>query len=282
MSKLFFPKSHHPFKIVQFTDLHYGESESQDTKSSSLQRSILTQESPNLVIFTGDLVSGYAWPSDKPSGWYREQYEKVIEPVRQGNYSWAVLLGNHDDEADLSVERIMSMDKEHENSYTLSGWSRKNDYILPVYRGDGVDEVGALLVLLYSGAYRCYGKGPYGCVESDQIDWLKKTIRGMENRDQIPIHVYLHIPIQEYLDVYVEKETHGLMKEVDGVGGASINSGLFDALVDIGNVVSVQCGHDHSNDYYGSLQGVNLAYGRKTGYGSYGPASSLDMYYFKR
>ena len=35
------------------------------------------------------------------------------------------------------------------------------------------------------------------------------------------------------------------------------------------------CGHDHNNDYYGQYKGINLAYGRKTGYGSYGPYKFL-------
>jgi hypothetical protein len=30
-------------------------------------------------------------------------------------------------------------------------------------------------------------------------------------------------------------------------------------------------GHDHDNDFYGEYEGILLAYGRKTGYGGYGP-----------
>ena len=32
----------------------------------------------------------------------------------------------------------------------------------------------------------------------------------------------------------------------------------------------VSAGHDHNNDYYGAYQGINLAYGRKSGFGCYG------------
>lgn len=31
----------------------------------------------------------------------------------------------------------------------------------------------------------------------------------------------------------------------------------------------VSVGHDHNNDFYGMLTGVNLSYSRKIGYGSY-------------
>lgn len=35
--------------------------------------------------------------------------------------------------------------------------------------------------------------------------------------------------------------------------------------------VSGSSGHDHMNDFIGEYNGVRLAYGRKTGYGSTGP-----------
>jgi hypothetical protein len=50
-----------------------------------------------------------------------------------------------------------------------------------------------------------------------------------------------------------------------------LNTGLFAALKQDQIVEWVSAGHDHDNDYYGSYDGINLAYGRKTGYGSYGP-----------
>jgi hypothetical protein len=39
----------------------------------------------------------------------------------------------------------------------------------------------------------------------------------------------------------------------------------------MGNVKATFCGHDHCNDYWGDYYGISLYYGRKTGYGSYGP-----------
>ena len=50
-----------------------------------------------------------------------------------------------------------------------------------------------------------------------------------------------------------------------------LDTGLFAAIKEQPTVEWVTCGHDHNNDYQGSYQGINLSYGRKTGYGSYGP-----------
>ena len=52
----------------------------------------------------------------------------------------------------------------------------------------------------------------------------------------------------------------------------SVNTGLFGALKEQPTVEWVSCGHDHNNDYFGNYEGINLAYGRKTGYGCYGPS----------
>lgn len=40
------------FRIVQFTDLHYGESPEKDVNTSIVQATILAAEKPDLVIMT--------------------------------------------------------------------------------------------------------------------------------------------------------------------------------------------------------------------------------------
>lgn len=37
------------------------------------------------------------------------------------------------------------------------------------------------------------------------------------------------------------------------------------------NTKGVFSGHNHNNDFIGKYLGISLAYGRKTGYGGYGP-----------
>lgn len=58
------------------------------------------------------------------------------------------------------------------------------------------------------------------------------------------------------------------MKDEDVCCG-SVNTGIYSALIEQKTVEWVSCGHDHNNDYYGEYQGsgINLAYGRKTGFG---------------
>lgn len=57
----------------------------------------------------------------------------------------------------------------------------------------------------------------------------------------------------------------------DDVSCPKKNNGLFEVLKNHANTKAIYCGHDHNNDYKGKYQGVELVYGRKTGYGAYGP-----------
>jgi len=39
----------------------------------------------------------------------------------------------------------------------------------------------------------------------------------------------------------------------------------------MGDITGVFCGHDHDNDYGGFVNNIEVVYGRKTGFGGYGP-----------
>ncbi len=79
-------------KIVQFTDLHFGEAAEQDELSLSLMRSVLSAERPDFVVFSGDLVSGYAILSEERR---RFRWQRVLGV---SDVPFATLFGNHDDQ----------------------------------------------------------------------------------------------------------------------------------------------------------------------------------------
>lgn len=62
------------FKVMQITDIHYGEDEVKDNKTTHLMESLIQMEKPDVAVLTGDMVSGYAW--DKSEGWYKKQWKK--------------------------------------------------------------------------------------------------------------------------------------------------------------------------------------------------------------
>ena len=62
---------------------------------------ILDQEKPDLVILTGDIVSGNAWVR-KTKNFLVRKWTSVVQPMVDRGIYWATTLGNHDDEGDLS------------------------------------------------------------------------------------------------------------------------------------------------------------------------------------
>lgn len=61
------------FKILQLADLHYGGFSEDDALTDALQQRLLDVETPDLVVFSGDLVSGYLWNASLGSGWFADR-----------------------------------------------------------------------------------------------------------------------------------------------------------------------------------------------------------------
>lgn len=57
---------------------------------------ILDQEKPDLVILTGDIVSGYAWDG-KTDDFVASKWREVVQPMVDRGIYWATTAGNHDD-----------------------------------------------------------------------------------------------------------------------------------------------------------------------------------------
>jgi len=83
----------------------------------------------------------------------------------------------------------------------------------------------------------------------------------------------VHIPIYEYIDLYNGNSFFGKYGET--INCQSVNTGLFTAVKDLKAVDWISVGHDHNNEFYGEYEGIKLSYGRKTGYGGYGPRNLL-------
>ena len=79
----------------------------------------------------------------------------------------------------------------------------------------------------------------------------------------------MHIPLPEYIDLFNTKEVFGYNTE--NICCQAVNTGLYAAFKEMNNMKGVFCGHDHDNDFWGDYNGVALHYGRKTGFGGYGP-----------
>lgn len=259
------------FKIVQFSDLHFGQSVAGGRATVAVEETILDAERPDLVVISGDLVSGWWW-NKIDTDWYKGFWEQLTQPMIKRNISWAIVLGNHDIEADLSGREIVDLDSSHPLSLTQHGPESihgATNYYLPIYVNSTSSEIGHVVWLFDSGRQECMGVKGYGCVERTQIMWYQNESAALTAKQQvvIPGIAFFHIPLYEHLDLYNTLPVYGTRDESDGICCSSVNTGLYSAMQETGDIKNVFCGHDHYNDYYGNYHGITLGYGRKTGYG---------------
>jgi predicted MPP superfamily phosphohydrolase len=93
------------FKIIQFTDLHFGPNPLADAASLKQQELLLDIEKPNLVVLSGDAVSG------NQNIDFDRIWTVLTEPMKQRGIPWAYVNGNHDVEGKLNGSQIVELDQ---------------------------------------------------------------------------------------------------------------------------------------------------------------------------
>lgn len=249
------------FKILQFTDIHYVTENPDAQKSIHLMKTAIESEQPDLVVFTGDVVTC----SPQKQGW-----DEVLQEVISHKIPYAVVFGNHDDEHDWSRAQIMSYISQKPLCLAQRGPENikgVGNYILSVNGNNGKKE--AILYFMDSNAYNKNknDKG-YDWFGRDQINWYLQQSNELTTQNQntpFPALAFFHIPLQEYsiLSDSTKYIRVGTKKENECPG--LVNSGMFSAFYEAGDVMGMFTGHDHDNDYIGALNNICLAYGRFTG-----------------
>jgi hypothetical protein len=244
------------FKIAQVTDAHLGADAAEDRRTAALIERVLDAETPDLVVVTGDFVEG-SRATDPAAAW-----RAGAEPFESRGIPWAAVFGNHDDEGRASRRELLAAQQACACCLTEAGppeLTGVGNYVLEIA---GAEAVAAHLYFFDSGSYSRTGAGDYAWIAHDQIAWYRGLPRAAAGL------AFFHIPLPEYESGWNEGDRFGSRNEQ--VFCPKINSGLFAALHEKGEVLGTFCGHDHLNDFEARLFGVRLCYGRATGYAGYG------------
>ena len=254
------------FKIVQFTDIHWHNGEPEDIKSRELMQMVVEKEQPDLVVLTGDMLSGGGCKHP------RESLRQVVKIFEEGQVPWAAVFGNHDDEGDVSRNGLMEVQTASLMSLSQPGpkdSSGIGNYVLQVH-GATENKIVTALYFIDSGSYAQTNIGGYDWIKRNQVEWYisESSALTAEVGQPLPALAFFHIPIPEYDEVWDFNTCYGVKYE--NVCCPRINTGFFAAMHEMGDVMGTFVGHDHVDDFWGELHGIRLCYGRGTGYNTYG------------
>ncbi|XP_030952465.1 probable inactive purple acid phosphatase 28 isoform X1 [Quercus lobata] len=298
------------FKILQVADMHYGNGimsrcrdvldeefpYCSDLNTTHFLNTLILSENPDFIAFTGDNIFG---PSTADAA---ESLLEAFGPAMESGLPWAAILGNHDQESTMNRAELMSfislMDYSvSQTNPSAEGPSRSlkgsmmtdidgfGNYNLRVYGAPGSHLANSSIFNLFflDSGDRAVVQGvrTYGWIKESQLRWvhgISQRFQGqMSDTDQsadalpptIPALGFFHIPIPEIRQLYYKKIV-GQFQEA--VACSSVNSGVLETLVSIGDVKAVFMGHDHTNDFCGNLDGIWFCYGGGIGYHGYGKA----------
>ncbi|MGB9604965.1 MAG: metallophosphoesterase family protein, partial [Bryobacteraceae bacterium] len=262
---------HGGFKILLISDLHYRPEP--DPHGIAMTEQLIEAEKPDLVIVNGDCLSGADCPSPEA---VPTAIANVAAAMESKRVPWAITFGNHDQEhypkTRLDKDAVLAMYAAHPHNIN-AGYQRGltgagNKHLL-IWNASGTRPVYCVW-LLDSNEYVTEGKNRYyDWIHTDQIQWYYRSSIELEKQygGKIPGLMFFHIPLREFNEMVNHAKIIGARHEPEAP--SHINSGLFAAVLERGDVRGIYCGHDHTNNYVGVWKGVELGYDGSAGHRAY-------------
>ena len=283
------------FTILNISDIQDGYPLNELTRDYLIN--MLDKVNPDLVILTGDNISGYDALDEEAA---EKAIREFMDIFQARNIKVAAVFGNHDDEETTSTkEHQLSVYKSYDCYVGESGFCYKDrvgTYNLPIMKSDG-SGYGFNLWLTDSGTYNTENDyGGYACVYKEQIEWYKETSAKLaaENGGKpVPAINFQHIIVPEIYDALKEiclprlgciiRQKNPLNDKAryyvlpDGAKGELreypcppyYNNGQYDAMLEMGDVIATVSGHDHENSFEIDYKGIKIINTPTIGFNAY-------------
>lgn len=252
-------KPNRPLRILQVTDTHFSSNNEDDRRSVRTLTALIRSSRPDLIVHTGDFVNN---DSKDPVSWHG------VEFFNQQKLPWALCFGNHDYPVAQAKGSLTLEDYRKSLNNCAMGFAEIEDKRHYCYRHDlkGTnDKPVATLCYFQVG----YAEGDRK-ISDPQLAWFaQQMLADREKGWDHPILVFVHIPLIEYNVLITSGKAAGGFKNED-VCFDSDTGASFKAFAASNRVKGVFCGHDHVNNYFGNWEGIDLHYGRVSGWGGYG------------
>lgn len=283
------------FTILNISDIQDGYPLNPLTKDYLVK--LLDKVNPDLVILTGDNISGYDIPEEEDA---EKAIREFMDIFQERNIKVAAVFGNHDDEETKSTkEHQLSVYQSYDCYVGESGFCyeyRVGTYNLPIMKSDG-SGYGFNLWLTDSGTYNTENDyGGYACVYKEQIEWYKETsakLTAENGGTPVPSINFQHIIVPEIYDALEEisfvrlgcviRQKNPLNDKTryyvlpDGAKGELkeypcppyYNNGQYDAMLEMGDVLATVSGHDHENSFEIDYKGIKIINTPTVGFNAY-------------
>lgn len=276
------------FTILQFADIQDGYPMLTITKK--LIKDTLDKVQPDLVVLTGDNISGGSTTTKVITRAAINEFMSIFE---KAGVPTAAVFGNHDDESALADKDFqMSV---YESYDCFVGYNEGDiipgcgTYNLPIMSSDG-ERIAFNIWMTDSGTYNSENDlGGYACTTKEQIAWyIEKSneLKAQNGGNPVPSINFQHIIVPNIFDALVECEEgtpesvpHGnrFITLPEGIEGhlhetpcpPNYSNGQFEAFVQQGDVLATVSGHDHKNDFVIPHMGVDIINTPGVGFSSY-------------
>ena len=273
------------FKIFQISDMQDGYI--MNSANKDFIRAAVIKEQPDLIVLTGDNISGGSCGLNitkdfdtllckKGINEFMSIFEELGVPV-------ASVFGNHDDESNkLTKEDEMKIYEQYDcfigedEGDALYGCGTYN---VPIYSSDS-NKVSYNLWMIDSNTYD-EELGGYDYVHDDQVEWYVNKSNELKDENggvSVPSMAFQHIIVRKVFDAISVSDdyTQGAMKTDDGryavIKPEMYKTGYlrempcpstrydkeFSSMKEQGDVVAMFFGHDHCNSFELSYQGIDL------------------------
>ena len=279
------------FRVLMVSDFHLGVNPKlQKDYNYKVIRgldALIETAKPDFIMIGGDQCLGFDDPEKA-----RKKFEEIIEPITRRKLPWGVVFGNHDREAGLDLKTEMEQVYQKIDGCLAECGPEEisgvGNYQIPVYASDS-DEIKYNLFAIDSQHqvkdyikkfnlaedtqfvlpnYLNDGSGD-GPPLFDQVMWYwnKSVEIEKEQGRKVPAAMFMHISLPEYILISRNPEQCGAIgSKRESNCSTELNSGLFLAALQRGDVKGFFFGHDHLIDLQGEYCGITLACDAALGY----------------
>jgi len=253
----FAPREPRPLRILQLTDTHFGnpdlKGKVQDQRSFLTIGRLVERHRPDFIVHTGDFINNDNGPKVSL---------EAIDVLDDLGLPWTHALGNHDIGARSVAELRRPMKRAAVGEFATADGPQYAFRFDVLAAGASQPSFGIF----------CFDSGfaePNRRVARPQLDWFAQQMRlDAEQGLRAPLLAMIHIPLIEFEKLRAAGAHQGNYGE--SVCYDNDSGDTFTAFRQAHRVKAVFSGHDHKNDYAGTWEGIELAYGRVGGWNAYG------------